>query len=247
MKAGVLAMLADGGRRGCPGFFRRSVTEPVSYTGVTVDAEKPMAQHEPIRRGGSGPTAPQEIPDKLYFRIGEVAKLCGVQAYVLRFWETEFPQLHPNKGGTGQRLYRRRDVEMALRIKTLLYDEGYTIAGARQAFKQELRAPKAGKSPAEGPTDVEAGAAKGSSTAVDVSHLRVIEKELREIHTLLLKPAPTRTGVQPIRAAKLAPLPLKAEPAPRREPRVMTKPLTMAEAFETLFDHLEEPFDKGRD
>src|SRR6202166_897488 len=96
-----------------------------------------MAQHQPIRR--RVPAAGYEIPDKLYFRIGEVARLCEVPAYVLRFWETEFPQLRPNKGGTGQRLYRRRDVEMALRIKTLLYDEGYTIPGARQAFKSEQK------------------------------------------------------------------------------------------------------------
>src|SRR6201993_835680 len=82
------------------------------------------------------------IPDKLYFRIGEVAKLCGVEAYVLRFWETEFPQLKPHKSGTGQRLYRKRDVELALRIKTLLYAEGYTIAGARQVFAAEVREPK---------------------------------------------------------------------------------------------------------
>ncbi|HEX3471116.1 MAG TPA: MerR family transcriptional regulator [Silvibacterium sp.] len=81
------------------------------------------------------------IPDKLYFRIGEVAKLCGVEAYVLRFWETEFPQLKPNKSGTGQRLYRKRDVELALRIKRLLYSEGYTIAGARQVFAAEVREP----------------------------------------------------------------------------------------------------------
>ena len=79
------------------------------------------------------------IPDKLYFRIGEVAKLCGVEAYVLRFWESEFPQLKPNKSGTGQRLYRKRDVELALRIKSLLYSEGYTIAGARQVFAGEAR------------------------------------------------------------------------------------------------------------
>src|SRR6201989_2678008 len=94
-----------------------------------------MANHLPQQR------APQktEIPDKLYFRIGEVARLCEVAPYVLRFWESEFPQLKPNKGGTGQRLYRRRDVEMALRVKTLLYDEGYTIAGARQYLKGELR------------------------------------------------------------------------------------------------------------
>ena len=82
---------------------------------------------------------PSQIPDKLYFRIGEVAKLCGVEAYVLRFWETEFPHLKPNKSGTGQRLYRKRDVELALRIKRLLYSEGYTIAGARQVFAAEAR------------------------------------------------------------------------------------------------------------
>jgi DNA-binding transcriptional MerR regulator len=81
------------------------------------------------------------IPDKLYFRIGEVAKLCGVEAYVLRFWETEFSQLKPNKSGTGQRLYRKRDVEFALRIKRLLYSDGYTIAGARQVFAAEVREP----------------------------------------------------------------------------------------------------------
>jgi DNA-binding transcriptional MerR regulator len=94
-----------------------------------------MGSHQPIRK-----VVTPEIPDKLYFRIGDVAKLCAVQAYVLRFWETEFPQLRPNKGGTGQRLYRRKDVEIALRIKTLLYDQGYTIAGARQVFKAEAEA-----------------------------------------------------------------------------------------------------------
>jgi DNA-binding transcriptional MerR regulator len=80
-----------------------------------------------------------DIPDKLYFRIGEVASLCQVPAYVLRFWESEFPQLRPNKGGTGQRLYRRRDVEMALRVRTLLKEEGYTIPGARAVLKAEFR------------------------------------------------------------------------------------------------------------
>ena len=93
-----------------------------------------MGTHHPIRK-----TVAPEIPDKLYFRIGDVARLCEVPAYVLRFWETEFPQLKPNKGGTGQRLYRKRDVEMALRIKSLLYDQGYTIPGARQVFKSEVK------------------------------------------------------------------------------------------------------------
>src|SRR5450756_474912 len=79
------------------------------------------------------------IPDKLYFRIGEVAGLCRLPAYVLRFWETEFPQLKPVKSSTGQRMYRQSDVENVLRIKKLLYDEGFTIAGARQHLKAELK------------------------------------------------------------------------------------------------------------
>ncbi len=76
-----------------------------------------------------------EIPDKLYFRIGEVSRLVGVQPYVLRYWETEFPALAPKKSGTGHRLYRRREVELLLEIKRLLYDKGYTIAGARRQLK----------------------------------------------------------------------------------------------------------------
>jgi DNA-binding transcriptional MerR regulator len=86
-------------------------------------------------RGASDPI----IPDKLYFRIGEVASLCRLPAYVLRFWETEFPQLKPVKSSTGQRMYRQRDVENVLRIKKLLYDEGFTIAGARAHLKAELK------------------------------------------------------------------------------------------------------------
>jgi len=77
------------------------------------------------------------IPDKLYFRIGEVSTLCRLPAYVLRFWETEFPQLKPVKSSTGQRMYRRKDVDAVLRIKKLLYEEGFTIAGARQQLRLE--------------------------------------------------------------------------------------------------------------
>lgn len=79
------------------------------------------------------------IPEKLYFRIGEVSRLCRLPAYVLRFWETEFPQLKPVKSSTGQRMYRRRDVEAVLEIKKLLYEEGFTIAGARQQLRTENR------------------------------------------------------------------------------------------------------------
>src|SRR5256714_15462924 len=79
------------------------------------------------------------IPEKLYFRIGEVARLCHLPAYVLRFWETEFPQLKPVKSSTGQRMYRHKDVESVLRIKKLLYEEGFTIAGARQHLRAEIK------------------------------------------------------------------------------------------------------------
>src|SRR6202050_1827792 len=96
-----------------------------------------MGTHHPIRK--TVVPEPPVIPDKLYFRIGDVATLLDVPAYVLRFLETEFPQLKPNKGGTGPPLYRKKDVEMALRIKSLLYDEGYTIPGARQVFKAETK------------------------------------------------------------------------------------------------------------
>src|SRR5579863_7653652 len=79
------------------------------------------------------------IPDRLYFKIGDVARICGVETYVLRFWETQFPQLKPNKSGTGQRLYRRREVELALEIKRLVHAEGYTLAGARKALDLQTR------------------------------------------------------------------------------------------------------------
>lgn len=79
------------------------------------------------------------IPDKLFFKIGEVCDLVGVQAHVLRYWESEFPMLQPQKNRAGQRTYRRKDVEMALRIKGLLYDEGFTIAGAKKKLQGEGR------------------------------------------------------------------------------------------------------------
>src|SRR3974390_2114751 len=78
-----------------------------------------------------------EIPDKLYFKIGEVSELLGVEPYVLRYWETEFPFLSPKKSGTGHRLYRRKDVELLLRIKHLLYEKRFTIEGARQTLQAE--------------------------------------------------------------------------------------------------------------
>lgn len=79
------------------------------------------------------------IPQKLFFRIGEVCDLIKVQPHVLRYWETEFPMLSPQKNRAGQRVYRRKDVEMVLRIRNLLYEEKFTIAGARKKISEELR------------------------------------------------------------------------------------------------------------
>lgn len=76
------------------------------------------------------------IPDKLYFKIGEVAQFAGVEPYVLRYWETEFKEINPVKSRTNQRLYRRRDIETVLWIKQLLYDEGFTIEGARKRMRE---------------------------------------------------------------------------------------------------------------
>ena len=138
-----------------------------------------MPTHVPHERSREKP----EIPDKLYFRIGEVAKLCSVAPYVLRFWESEFTQLKPNKSGTGQRLYRRRDVEMALRVKRLLYDEGYTIPGARQAIQAESRNKRSGQPELPLPAQQQAG----QQTEVKLHKVR---KELREILGMLATSTP---------------------------------------------------------
>jgi len=111
------------------------------------------------------------IPEKLYFRIGEVARLCRLPAYVLRFWESEFPQLKPVKSSTGQRMYRRKDVESVLRIKQLLYEQGFTIPGARQYLKAEGKSEKK-QTPLPFP-------------ARSASDLQYVRQGLREILTLL--------------------------------------------------------------
>jgi DNA-binding transcriptional MerR regulator len=77
-----------------------------------------------------------EIPDKLFFKISEVCTILGVEAYVLRFWETEFPGFAPDKSKTGHRVYKRKDVENFLRVRELLYDRGFTIAGARKQLSR---------------------------------------------------------------------------------------------------------------
>ena len=138
------------------------------------------------------------IPEKLFFKIGEVCELAGVQAHVLRYWESEFPMLAPQKNRAGQRVYRRRDVEMALRIKELLYEDQYTIAGAKKRLAYELRGGKlkaaedgaAREELAKHDNDaprVRAAAAAPHKTAEDREALKKVASELREILALLEK------------------------------------------------------------
>src|SRR5262252_8432370 len=128
----------------------------------------PKSSKSSVRKPVTGEVV---IPDKLYFRIGEVSRLCGLPSYVLRFWETEFPQLKPSKGSTGQRMYRRKDVESVLRIKQLLYEEGFTIPGARQLLKSEIKGDKK-QSPLPFPTR-------------SGSDLKYVRQGLRDILTML--------------------------------------------------------------
>jgi DNA-binding transcriptional MerR regulator len=155
-----------------------------------------MAQQQPARRKAQPSKAPVSIPDKLYFRIGDVARLCSLPAYVLRFWETEFPQLKPNKGGTGQRLYRKRDVEMVLEIKHLLYDEGFTIAGARRLLTEKRRSGgdstvAAPLSTTEKDSDLKAksisktGQAASPKPVPSQHKIKALRDEMRELLTLL--------------------------------------------------------------
>ena len=88
------------------------------------------------------PPYQKELPDKLYFKVGEVSTIVGVPAYVLRFWETEFKKINPKRTDSGQRLYRKSDIELILRIKHLLYEKNFTIQGAKQHLKTKTAAKK---------------------------------------------------------------------------------------------------------
>ena len=155
------------------------------------------------------------IPDRLYFKIGDVARICGVETYVLRFWETQFPQLKPNKSGTGQRLYRRNDVELALKIKQLFPTEGYALSGARQALEQaHARKPPQPQAKLESisrlllPSAVSAQTLSGQSQedlGATIAHARA---ELREIASILASPEPQPQP--PRRRARLTTMPPKS-------------------------------------
>jgi DNA-binding transcriptional MerR regulator len=194
-----------------------------------------VTSHHPIRKAVT--PEPTVIPDKLYFRIGDVAKLCDVPAYVLRFWETEFPQLKPNKGGTGQRLYRKRDVEMALRIKSLLYDQGYTIPGARQVFSTESKGKEAPDTTQLAPVPAPTPAPESAPT-VDVGEtirheahrreqLSSLRSELHSLADLLAKPASPDHSAPSAEAP--APAPIEAKPKSMR-PRLVLEPKPDAKA-----------------
>jgi len=123
----------------------------------------------------------QEIPDKLYFRIGEVSRLAGIKPHVLRFWETEFPGIGPKKSGTGQRLYRRKDVELVLEIKRLLYGKRFTIEGARKFLEDKARNPEGSTEPA----DRRASRSQAELFQEPIPGLDEVKKELRAILDML--------------------------------------------------------------
>jgi DNA-binding transcriptional MerR regulator len=132
-----------------------------------------MEQSEPLQ-------AP-EVPQKLYFRIGEVSRLVGVEPYVLRYWETEFPGLSPGKSDAGQRLYRRKHVELFLEIKRLLYEKRFTIEGARKQLESK---PKARSTPRRAPPAAMQQPDLFSQSA-DLELLRDVRRELAAILNLL--------------------------------------------------------------
>ena len=121
------------------------------------------------------------IPNKLFFKIGEVCEITDTQPYVLRYWESEFPALAPAKNSSGQRIYRRRDIETVLRIKQLLYEEGFTIAGAKKRLETEM----AGRG--NTPQSQAAAVVESESAADDPTRraLAEVRDTLREILTLL--------------------------------------------------------------
>jgi DNA-binding transcriptional MerR regulator len=143
------------------------------------------------------------IPEKLFFKIGEVCALTGVQAHVLRYWESEFPMLAPQKNRAGQRTYRKRDVEMVLRIKELLYEDQYTIAGAKRKLASELRgasklkvvtpemsAPQAAPATFAAPPRAEPDEPNGELNAAPLTDeklqaIRRLKSQLRELLALL--------------------------------------------------------------
>jgi DNA-binding transcriptional MerR regulator len=130
----------------------------------------------------------KKIPNKLFFKIGEVCEITDTQPYVLRYWESEFPALAPAKNSSGQRIYRRRDIETVLRIKQLLYEEGFTIAGAKKRLEAEMAGRVETPVPAADGPSVNPPDVGGDRVAA----LRQVREQLREILTLLERNDRTR-------------------------------------------------------
>ena len=175
-------------------------------------------------RLGSASGPPEAMPSKLYFRIGEVAGLVGVEPHVLRYWEREFRAIRPTKSSKGQRVYSRRDVENLLRVRTLLYEEGFTIAGARKKLSRK-------------PGESDAAAAPESATPA--SGERPIDRARRGDGALAPAPvAPLELAGEPARAAEAsAPLPA---PAPFAAPLEVTPSMHAVRAsLHELRDELE--------
>ena len=131
---------------------------------------------------------PVVIPEKIYFKIGEVCELVGVQAHVLRYWETEFSMLSPQKNKSGQRSYRRRDVEIALRIKQLLYNEMFTIAGARKKLQTEHRE---GNRPKAAAPDTSLASAKSEQIEAPTLFDKYVESPVYSEQTRIAASAPS--------------------------------------------------------
>jgi len=174
-----------------------------------------MASHPSPKRAVEIPT----IPDRLYFKIGDVARLLKIEPYVLRFWESQFPQLKPNKSGTGQRLYRKRDVEVAVEIKRLVYGEGYTLSGARQVLGQQRRGDASASAPAAKPAVSKPNPVKGGKVSEVIGRARA---ELRELAGMLAVPVGA--------AGKAVAMPQV------HSIRRKTRPASMSNASGSLFD-----------
>jgi DNA-binding transcriptional MerR regulator len=126
----------------------------------------------------------KQIPNKLFFKIGEVCEITDTQPYVLRYWESEFPSLAPAKNSSGQRIYRRRDIETVLRIKQLLYEEGFTIAGAKKRLETEM-AGRADSGPVVTPNAAAIGDTPAPKDDKGRQALLEVREQLREILNLL--------------------------------------------------------------
>src|SRR5262245_43452620 len=126
----------------------------------------------------------KQIPNKLFFKIGEVCEITDTQPYVLRYWESEFPSLAPAKNSSGQRIYRRRDIETVLRIKQLLYEEGFTIAGAKKRLETEM-AGRTDSGPVVTPSAAMVGDTPTPKDDKGRQALLEVREQLREILTLL--------------------------------------------------------------